>query len=60
MEKQRLEELLAEMVDHLTECTSSMDEALYILETSIGFTKDELIELGFEYLYDIRDEEEEE
>ena len=60
MKKQRLEELLAEMVDHLTECTSSMDEALYILETSIGFTKEELIELGFEYLYDIRDEEEEE
>ena len=58
MEKQRLEELLAEMVDHLTECTSSMDEALYILETSIGFTIDERIELGFEYLYDIRDEEE--
>lgn len=60
MEKQRLEELLAEMVDHLTECTSSMDEARDILETSIGFTEDELVELGFEYLYDIRDEEEEE
>lgn len=60
MEKQRLEELLAEMIDHLTECTSSMSDALDVLETSIGFTKDELTELGFEYLYDVRDEEGEE
>lgn len=60
MEKQRLEELLAEMIDHLTECTSSMCDALDVLETSIGFTKDELVELGFEYLYDVRDEEGEE
>ena len=59
MKKQRLEELLAEMVDHLTECTSSMSDALDVLETSIGFMKDELVELGFDYLYDVRDEEEE-
>ena len=50
MTEERKMELLANLVEHLEECCSDKEEAVYVLKNSIGLTIEELKELGFEYL----------
>lgn len=50
MTEERKMELLANLVEHLEECCSDKEEAVYVLKNSIGLTTEELKELGFEYL----------
>lgn len=52
MTEERKMELLANLVEHLEECCSDKEEAVYVLKNSIGLTTEELKELGFEYLFE--------
>ena len=58
MKKNRMEELMANLVEHLEECCPTKEETNYVLENSIGFTREELEELGFGYLYETDEDEE--
>ena len=52
MDEARMKELLANHVEHLEECCSNREEAVYCLFHSIGWTRKELEDLGFEYLFE--------
>lgn len=52
MTEERKMELLANHVQHLEECCSDRKEAAYVLMHSIGWTQEELEDLGFEYLFE--------
>ena len=52
MDEARMKELLANHAEHLEECCSDRKEAVYCLLHSIGWTRKELEDLGFEYLFE--------
>lgn len=52
MDEARIRELLANHVEHLEECCSNREEAVYCLFNSLGWTREELIALGFDYLFE--------
>lgn len=58
MTEERSNELLINHVVHLEECCSNRKEAVYCLLNCLGWTREELIALGFDYLFE-EDEENE-
>lgn len=58
MDEARMKELLANHVEHLEECCSDREEAVYCLLRSIGWTRKELEDLGFEYLFEEEEDDE--
>lgn len=57
MEKQRMEELINNFIEHLTECNSDIEDTLLTLKHGIGMKEEEWQELGWDLTPDDDDEE---
>ena len=48
MDKQRMEELISNFIEHLTECNSNIEDTLLTLKHGIGMKEEEWKELGWD------------
>lgn len=52
MKKERMEELINNFIEHLTECNSDVEDTLLTLEHDIGMEEEEWEELGWNFTPD--------